>query len=308
MSIHSTVINQCLIMFCMIGIGYYIYSKQWLDENGAQQISNILLKICGPFIVIITFNIPFNLEMLKGLLVTFGLSIILFTVSLSIAWMFFKDPEQRIEKFSVAFPNAGFIGIPLVNNILGTEYVFYLSAYLLAFNIFSWTIGVYMISGRRDLVTPRLILTSPAVIGMVCGLIIFFSPFKLSGVLYTTINYIGSINTPLAMIVLGTYIAKTNIMSLFTERNAYKVSLIRLLIIPLVSLGILTLFKGVLLEIRMVLLIATSAPVGVVVAMFAQRYRKDYNYGARIVSLSTLISLVTIPAIVMLGKWIWTNL
>ncbi|MEG0709842.1 MAG: AEC family transporter [Longicatena sp.] len=304
MKIGMTIITQISMMYIMMIIGYFIYKKKWVSEDGTQQISNILLKICGPCIMMTSFQCDFTVAKLKGLAISFVLSIGVIILGLTIASLVLKK-EHRVERFAVGFSNAGFIGIPLVQNLLGNEYIFYLTAFLVAFNLIAWTYGIYLISGRRDLITMKQVFVNPATVGMIIGLIIFVSPIKLPNIIYKSFLSIGNINTPLAMMVLGTYIAKSNVLEVFKSKMAYFVSLLRLVIVPLITLFLLKFVPETLHDIKLVVLIAGSAPVGVMVAMFAQQYKGDFEYGARIVSLSTMLSLLTIPVMILLTSVIW---
>lgn len=304
MEIGITILNQIIKMFLLMSVGYYIYKKEWVSEDGTQQISNILLKVCTPALMITSFNILFSYETLIQIFVSFVLSSVSIIIGLIIARIIYKD-KNRVGQFAIAFSNSGFIGIPLVQSLMGDKYIIYLSAFILAFNLFGWTIGVYLVSGRKDLITPKLILKSPAVIGLGLGMLVFISPIKLPELLHSPIAMIGNLNTPLAMIVLGTYIAKNNISEVFKSIDAYKISFIRLIIVPIITALVLYFVPETFYDIKKVVLIATSAPVAVMVAMLSQQYGGDFEYGARIVSLSTILCLFTIPVVLLIGEFIW---
>ncbi len=304
MEVGITILNQIVKMFILMGVGYFIFYKKWISEEGTQQLTNILLRICTPAIMITSFNIAFSLETLMEILISFVLSALSVFLGLLIAKIIYKD-KNKIGQFAIAFSNAGFIGIPLVQSIMGTEYIKYLSAFILAFYLLSWTVGVYLVSGRKDLITPKLILKSPAIIGLGLGMLVFISPIKLPEILHSPISTIGNLNTPLAMMVLGTYIAKSNVIEVFKTKDAYFISFVRLIVVPLITLFLLMLVPERFYAIKKVVLIAASAPVAVMVAMLTQQYGGDYEYGARIVSLSTLFCLITIPVILILSEVIW---
>ena len=299
-----TIINQIIKMFILMGIGYFVYYKKWVNETGSQQMSNILLKICAPAITIVSFNIEFSKEKLYGIIIAFILSSLSIIIGLIVGKLIYGN-TKRIEQFSIGFSNAGFMGIPLVQGLLGMEYIMYISTFLVVFNLFAWTVGVYLVSGRKDLITPKLILFSPAVIGLIIGLIVFISPVKIPFIIQEPLSMAGSMNTPLAMIVLGTYIAKSNIVKVFQNKEAYKVSFLRLIVVPIVTILIFKLIPNTYIDIKKVVIIAASAPTAVMVAMLAQQYDGDYEQGARIVSLSTIFCLITMPIMIILAQLIW---
>jgi malate permease and related proteins len=183
--------------------------------------------------------------------------------------------------------------------------VFFLSAYLVCFNILSYTYGIYLVSSNKKLITIRSMLLNPGIIAVAIGIIIFISPVKLPKFIYDAFNLVGQTNTPIAMILLGTYIAKARIITLFNNKYAYFVCFIKLIVIPMIVLIIFKFLPADLGEIKKVVLIAMSTPVGLTVPMFSQMYGGDYEYGAKLVGLSTLLSLVTIPIILYLPNIIW---
>jgi len=140
---------------------------------------------------------------------------------------------------------------------------------------------------------------------VVIGVLVFISPVKIPKLFYDAFNLVGQTNTPIAMILLGTYIAKSSIITLFNNKHAYFVCFIKLIVIPMVILVLFKFLPSYLLDIKKVVLIAMSTPVGLTVPMFSQMYGGDYEYGAKLVGLSTLLSLATIPIILYLANIIW---
>ena len=176
---------------------------------------------------------------LKELGISFVVSLGAMLIGFLIGEIIFKK-NQNIDKFAIGFANAGFIGIPLVTSIMGIDKVFFLSAYLVCFGILSYTYGIYMVSGNKKLITVRSLVLNPGIIAVVVGLLIFISPIKLPTIIYSAFNLVGGTNTPIAMILLGTYIAKSKFITLFSDRHAYFVCFVKLIIIPMV---IIVLFK-----------------------------------------------------------------
>ena len=304
MEIISTIIGQVSIMYVLMAIGFIVYRKKLINEEGSKQISNLLVWVINPLIMLTRYQMEFSLIKLEQLGISFVVSLGAMLIGFLVGKILFKK-EQRIDKFAIGFANAGFIGIPLVTNIMGIDKVFFLSAYLVCFNILSYTYGIYMVSNNKKLITVKSVILNPGIIAVVLGLLVFISPIKLPGILYDAFNLVGQTNTPIAMILLGTYIAKSKFINLFNDKYAYLVCFIKLIIIPLIIIIIFKFLPLNLAEIKMVVLIAMSTPVGLTVPMFSQMYGGDYKYGAKLVGLSTLLSLITIPMILYLANIIW---
>ena len=304
MAIGITVLNQVLMMFSLMLVGFVLYRKRLINESGTQQMSTILLQVCTPAVIITSFNIQFSLEILKEIGIAFILALSSILLGLIIARVFYRK-EHRIAQFAVAFSNVGFFGIPLVTGLLGIQYVIYLSTYILAINLLSWTVGIYLITGDKSAMKFNTFFKTPAFIGMVLGFIIFLSPFKLTGFVQSSLASIGSINTPVAMLVLGTYLAKSKLIDIFKNKQVYQIAFYRLILIPIIALLVLSLLPMIRPEIRLVLLIASSAPSATILAIFSQRFGHDYAYGAQIISFTNLMCLITIPIVLTSAYALW---
>lgn len=210
-------------------------------------------------------------------------------------------PNKPVEQFSAAFSNAGFMGLPLIQAAMGSEASALIVVFIVLLNFLQATYGVRLLS-RGSKTDWRKLVTNPILVGSVLGVLIFVTGLgaHLPGVVSTTLQGICAMNTPLAMIVLGTYLAKEKLLRLITTPSLYLVSAVRQLVIPLLSAFVL-LALPVDVTMKYALLIAASCPVGANVAVYAQLYDQDYAYAGQAVILSTLLSMLTLPLVVLLG-------
>ncbi|AMC92513.1 hypothetical protein AOC36_00430 [Erysipelothrix larvae] len=302
----NVLLNQMGMMGLLILLGYVFGRTGKLTLKGAQEITNILFQICTPMIMINALNMPFSIETLNRYFISFIVSLILILISVGISMIFFKSNE-RIERFACSFSNVGFMGIPLVEQYLGIEYVFYVTACIIALNIVSWTLGIIMITGRKESVMLRQIIRNPAFTGLAVGLLFFALPIEFPAFITTTVQQVAQINTVLAMIVLGYYVSTTSVSKIINLK-ALRVSTVRLIFIPLVLMVILGLGGSRLYDMREALLIVVAAPAGVNTALFAEQAGQDYAYATGIVSLSTILSVVTIPLMILISTVVWSML
>ena len=218
----------------------------------------------------------------------------------------FCGGEGRISRFGVIFSNTGFVGIPLVQSILGQEYVLYVTVCIAVSIFFVWTYGVYLVTGSFQEVSLAKVLTNPAVTTLFLGFALFLLSVRLPDFLSVACSTLGSINTGGAMIVLGCYLAQTRLGHMMRDLRIYKVSLLRLVVSPLLCCALLWLLHVQLIsaDVKMVVLITFATPVGAMCAMLSQKYGGNYEYGAGLVSLSTLLSLATMPLMLELGMMV----
>lgn len=300
MNIINLIGTQVTTMYVLIIFGYLLYKTKLLSQTFLSKLTSLLIWVINPMIILSRYQIPFEIDKFRKLGITFLLSMITMIFGFAIAHILKKN--EKIEKLALGFGNAGFIGIPLITGILGLDYIFYLSAYLACFNLFSYTYGIYLITSDAKDISFKRIVKNPGVLAVILGIILFLSPIKLPIPIYNLFNHAGKLNTPIAMILLGTYIAKMKIIDIIKNKNIYELSFLKLFIIPVLTLILLKFIPFGNHNIKMIMLIVTATPVGLTVPMFSEIYGGDYIYGAKIVSLSTLLSLFSLPVILYLGS------
>lgn len=304
MSIILLLLKQNIVMLFYLLIGYFLFRKKLVGKQGSGDIGRMLLYIIMPMAIVNSYLSDFSLEKLEGLIVSFIMALLSLLLAVVVSRIFFKK-EEGIERFGSAFSNAGFIGIPLVQMPLGTEAVFYVSSFVALLNIFQWTYGVLVMTGNRSSVSVGKIRTNPIVLSFLAGIILFLLPVKLPDAPLQVIETLASMNGPLAMIVLGTYLAQIPLKSVYKERIVYKCTFVRLVVIPFLTMALLLLFPKEYTTIKLAVLIAASAPVGSNVAIFAQLYQQNYTTAVKEVCMSTLFSIATMPAVLGIANYIW---
>lgn len=295
-------IKQILVMLAMMSIGVVLYKIGQVDEQGVGQLSNLALYVATPCVVIRALAIPFDPEQLNTGLLVMLFFLIIFGVSVVIA-RFACGSADRVGQFAVVFSNSGFVGIPLIQGILGDEYVFYVTLTMVAGTITFWTYGVYLMSGDKNEVSVKKILTNPNLIAVVVGIILFFTVDELPYIFAQTLNGMANLNTGLGMIILGATLGASNIGLMVTDTRLYKAIFLRLAVIPLVCIPIL-MFMPVPYEVRMVLMIIAAAPAASATSMLALKYGGDYSYGTGLAIGSTIVSMLSMPLVLALAMQI----
>lgn len=296
-------LKQNILMFLYLLIGYFLFRKKLIGISGSADIGRMLLHIVMPAAILKAYMTSYTPERLIGLVLSFLAALLALLLAIFISRIFFKK-EQAIERFGAAFSNAGFIGIPLVQMTLGEEAVFYISSFVALLNILQWTYGVFILTGDRHTFSFQKLRTNPVILSFLGGLLLFFLPVRLPDLLTGMIGSLAAMNGPLAMIVLGTYLAQVSPGSLFKERLAYRSSFVRLILIPVLTIILLGFFPAEYHTLKLAVLIAASAPIGSNVAIFAQLYGQDYTRAVKEVCLSTLLCMITLPLITGLADYI----
>lgn len=298
MELAAALFSQCIVMFALLGIGLVLYRTGLISDGTTKDLGAVLLNVVFPVVILRSFWGQFSAEHLGALGATFVLSLAALGVAMLIARIAF--PHDGVAEFSAAFSNAGFIGIPLVSATFGAEAVFFITCFIAELNVLQWTYGKWRISGSTDSIAPRAIAQSPMLIGFAAGVALFLLRVPVPAVADTLMETIAALNSPLAMLILGAYLAKSNAGELLRTPANYAVSVVRLVVIPLATLALFSVVP-VSVEMRLAILIAAAAPTGSNVAVFCQQLGHDTNAASNMVCLSTLISLVTVPLVAALA-------
>ena len=274
----------------------------FLSPQGTKDLGAILLRVIIPCVIVKSYITEFSRERLLELALSAGLTLIGFILAMVISYLVFGK-RRRLENFAASFCNAGFIGIPLAQAIIGEEGVFYIAASVALLNLFQWTYGVYIMADRKDAISAKTIAKNPVVIAIVIGVVLFVSQIPVPGIVTSTLGYIAGMNTPIAMILMGTYLAKLPLKKLLDKR-AYGCVLFRLVIIPAVILLVFWVLPVSNADIALAAFLAAATPVGANICVFAQQYDCDYEFSVVTVCLSTLLSVVTVPLLVSFAQLI----
>ena len=292
--IAGILLKQIIIMFLLMGIGYVLYRMKYISEQGVKDLGAVLLRLVIPCVIIQSYMVEFSVEKLQELGISAALALISLVIAMLISYVVYGT-RHRIENFAAAFCNAGFIGIPLVQAVFGAQAVFYIAAYITLLNLFQWTYGALMMTGDKSVIQVKKIVLNPVFIAVLIGLVLFVTQLPVPEVISKTIGYMANLNSPLAMMILGVYLAKISIREMFTDKKVYLCCLFRLVIIPAVTFVVLKCIPNMNAEVVMITLIAACTPVGANIAIFAQQFQKDYALSVKTVCLSTILSIVTVP-------------
>ena len=297
------VFKQTVVMFLYMFAGYILFRTEKMTIKGSKDIASLLVWLVIPTVIVNSFCVERTaartVELLESALVS-ALGLIL---SMVIASLIYK--KKPVDHFGAAFSNAGFIGIPLVQAAFGNQAVFWIVPIIAMLNMLQWSYGVSLLTGEKSAVGIRHLVYNPILVGTVIGLLVYFTGLgqHLPGVVSTTLSGISALNAPLAMIVLGSYLAQSDMKKMFTSSGLYCLSAVRLLLIPAATLVIFR-FIPIRTDILLSEFIALSTPIGANVAVYAQLYDRYYPYACQTVALTTLLSIATLPLILMAAGFI----
>ena len=299
--ITQILLQQTIIMFALMLLGLLLSRRGMITEQGSRDLSNVLLYAVIPCVILRSYMSEFSTEKLRAMGLSALIAVIAFAASIAVAYLT-CGTRHRIENFAVAFGNAGFIGIPLVTAVFGPEAAFYVVSFSTFANLLQWTYGIVIISGKKETMNLRMVFVNPVFISMVIGIALFVLQPTLPTVVTGTIGYIADGNTVLAMIILGYYLSKVQLRSLFADARLYLFSALRLLVVPAVTILVFLPFPFARGEITLITLIAAATPIASSTAIFAQKFDQDYRRAVSYVCLSTFLSVATLPLVMLFAE------
>ena len=298
----AIILEKIVRIFLILLLGLLCYRKGLLDDPSIGKLSDLLLMIINPMVIFVSYQMDYNPQLLHNLFLTMGISAAAFAVQILLVHLLVPQKGNgSIERLCAVYGNCGFIGIPLINSLYGREGVFYLTAYLTVFHLFFWTHGVVVMAGKTDWKSTAQKILSPAIIGVMLGLVCFLARIRLPETVVGAMDSVGSMNTPLAMLVAGATLGQSDFRTCFGNRRAYWISALKLLLVPLATIVLLLPVKAPEM-IAAVLLIAAACPTAASCTMFALKYKRDGFYASRIFAVTTVACVLTIPVVVWLAE------
>lgn len=292
--------RQVGILYIMVLVGVICDKIGWFTEKTGRACTDLLFYIITPSVIINSF---FTREFTKDsgikLLISVGCGFLLHFVAIAVNTPLFskgnKD-ENCVYKYGAIYGNVGYMTLPLTEAILGSEGVFYCSAVVMAFNVVSFTHGVFMMDNGKGFDAKKLIL-NPGVIAMLIGLPFFLFKVQLPELITKPVVFIAGTQTPVAMIVFGTFLAHSQLKNIFKHKKIFLVALSKLIVLPAIMIGIYKLIGlgGTLLT---ALAISSCAPSANNTVLFSAKYDKDAGLASQLVATVSFISIITMPIII----------
>lgn len=299
-------LEQVIIMFIIIVLGYLLTKLRIIDSKAKNALSNILFYLAVPFMIINSYTISYDNKIMTNLLLTLLLSFIVMIIGIIISFfisIFWKIKEKPIFRIAMMFSNAAYMGFPLINAMYGDLGLIYASGFVTILNVLLWTIGVIIGSKNINFKDSlKQILKVPVLYAVIIGMIIFFFKIPIPNIIKAPLSLIGALNTPLSMIIIGMIFASSNIFSSLKNKYLWFTTIIRLIIIPLVALGLVLLMKlfNIDKEILIVIYILNACPSAAITSVFAIKFNYDEKLAASCVVITTLLSIITLPLFTML--------
>jgi predicted permease len=291
--------------------GYILGRLKMVKGEAIDALVNILLYVACPFLSIMSFT---RTEFSSTLLINMA-SVILFAFFLLIGsyyvstLLFRGIKESPVKKVCVAcgyMNNCAFMGIPVVQTFFPnqSEPLIYVSMFGIAFNILSWTLLVFTITGEKKYVRLKAAFLNPGMAALLVSIPLLVFDINPPPVLDNILSSLANMTTPLAMIIVGVRLSEIKLRELFTSSQVYMSAAVKLVVIPLISLPVIILgkqFLPITSTVTLTLYIVMAMPSASFVIIFSEKFNGDRLTAVKCVLLSSVMSIVTIPLLMLLS-------
>ena len=301
----AILLQQILIIFLEIGTGIVITKIGIMDDKNGKFLSNLVMTVTLPCTLLASAGIDGGREAVAGMLKGYVVLEIFYIVCICLCLllsraMYLTRGQKAVLVGAAVMPNSAFIGIPLITALLGSEAgALYGAAGIMAYNILFFTYVQHLFDPEakvslKAFLTPTNITTAIMVVMLVSGL-------RLPGILESFCKAMGNTTTPLALIIAGGMLARSDLKKLVANPLVWLITGLRCLVFPLGFLAVLCLLP---LDptLRMAVLILASCPAGSLTAVLAKQYDTEGELASQAVAHSTLSILISVPLVLSLGS------
>ena len=293
------ILNTAAGMLLLMAIGFLCSKVGIIDRTGEKLLTTLLLQVVQPVFIVMAYQRAFDKGLLRDFMICMAMAAFAFLLMILLPYLFFRkgSRDREVGLLLTAFPNTGFFGIPLISGIYGAEGVFFLTTMITMFNLLLWTYGVLLMSGKRDTLkntVKRLI--SPSLIAIPVGLLCFSFGWLLPEVIASPLRKLGDMNTPLAMLICGAVAARASFKEGLRDPMVYKISLLRVLVLPM-AVALCLFWLPVNPILITIVVLASGFSVGSAPLMFCVQYDKNSVLGGECVALTSVLCCGTVSLV-----------
>lgn len=301
----ETIIVNTLLLLALAVPGYALAKTKLLDGGAIKPLSNILMYVCLPFMVLKSFlTLRYEQALLTNILYALLFSVLGTLAIMVVAMLVFRKKDvagQKIYRIACMFSNCGFFGLPFLAALFpdNSFVILYASLYIVVFIALSWTLGVFILTGERKYVSVKKALVNPALIFSVVGFVLFMAGVQAPEPVIRFSDFWSTMTSPIAMTVIGIRLAEMPLKTLVSDWRAFVVSLLRLIVAPALMWGILMLFGITDANLFNTMIIAAAMPVAATTVAFAETFTAQPSAGTTTMLLSSVLCVATIPLVCM---------
>ena len=300
----SAMLDKMVVLFIAILVGYLITKLGVINRDANKVLSALIVNLANPLLILSSVMTDERLLTNVQVLELTGVAALCYAFLIGTSFLIprmLRAPKQDagIYRFMYIFSNIGYIGYPVVSALFGPSAVFYATVFVLLFQVLCWSYGVHLVRGEGRFRFSFSVMKSPCVIAALLAYVIYFTGLRLPAVLEESVSFLGSLTTPMCMLVIGCSLAQMPLKTVFSRWRVYVLAAVKMLLVPVLAYALLHRFvtNELILGVTIVIL---SMPVATNVPIICCQCNQDEDLGASGVFLTTLLSIGSIPLIMQL--------
>jgi len=295
--------NQIAVLFILIALGFLLRKRNLINNEFTKSASDLVIYVTLPSMIVASMDRDFSAALIKTGFSIFLCGSLMYVLLIVSAFTFsrlrkIEDGDRQVYEFMMIFGNVAYLGYPVLKIMFGEMGVFYGSFLNIWFNILVWTLGIKLMHKDQRKIDFFRAFLNPGLIAIGLGMIIFVFPVDIPQALKTTLNILGEMTVPLCMLLIGAFMTEARFKDFLANKNLYLFSLTKLVVMPLVMMLIMMPFK-ITSTVKVIPVVMSGMPAGVNTAIFARKFGRNYHLASQGVVLSTAISLLTIPILLL---------
>lgn len=300
--------KQIAELFIMILLGFILVKSSLLTKQDSKVLSTVALYIINPCVIINAFQVQYSQDVKNGIILSFLAAIVVHIIYIVGARMLGKVYTLNgVEKATIIYTNAGNLIIPLVQALLGKEWVVYTTGYILVSTIFIWTHGRMLICEETGFNVKEL-LKNVNVVASIIGILMFALKIQLPSLITETMDSMSATIAPISMIVAGMLIAGMDVKDCLKNKRLYIIIFLKMIVFPLLAVSLLKFSSLSSMAkngdmILLISLLASVAPTAASVTQIAQIYDADSEYASAYYFITTLLCILTMPIFVWIYQY-----
>lgn len=304
----TIILNNILTLFLLILVGFIAGKSGAVSKNATGYLSDILMKVALPATIFLSISGTYSQGILKD---SFKIAILTFIIHsscilISLGYtklMKIPEKDRGVWVFASTFSNNGFMGFPIAYAILGKEGLFLASISNTVFNVLIFSVGIKLITmgheSGKGINIKKLFLNNNN-IAIFLGIIFYVTQTSLPQPIQSSLSYMGNVTTPMSMFLVGLSISSNRVRDMFNDYKLYFLSAVRLLIAPMLAIIVMRFIPfGSASLVPKVMAIVLAMPAPSATAIIAEQYNGNKELAAKVVFLTSILSIITIPIILM---------
>jgi len=300
----ETAFESITILVMCMAAGFIARKGKVLKAQDMPGLTSLTLNITLPALLIMSMQREFEMEAFRGSLLVMALMVVIHIFVLAmglgiVKLMKVEGAQKAVFLLALLFANTGFMGIPLTYAMYGQEAMLYTAVANSIMNTLVPTVGIAILlgAGGHSKINVKSILLNKIILSTLIGFMLFVFSIQIPELLGNGLRMIGGATTPLSMIIIGSMLAENELKGMFSGWRIYVVATFRLLVFPLIAFFVLSRIIKDQMAVT-VLTTLTAMPVAAIIAILAAEHNKEPQLASKIVFITTILSIFTIPLLV----------